>query len=103
MPKVRGTPGAKPGERRGGREKGTPNKATQERENRLAELMQAATEEIGEEAIEAMTPLEVLTFGMHLAAKMGMWFKAVDIAEMAAPFVHPKLQVVVQNNFFFEG
>jgi hypothetical protein len=28
------------------------------------------------------------------------WFQSVDIAEMAAPFVHPKLQVVVQKNFF---
>lgn len=66
--------GSKPGERRGGRTKGTPNKKTAE----------------AVEAIKAtgMTPLEYLTsVYQDITADEA---KRIDAAKAAAPYVHPK-------------
>lgn len=89
--------GAKPGERRGGRRKGTPNKKTQQQI----------------EAVKAtgMTPLEYLTSVYQsplppelaeaveknkldadvITAIAGWHAKRLDAAKAAAPYVHPKL------------
>lgn len=89
--------GAKPGERRGGRKKGVPNK------NKQAEI----------EAIKktGMTPLEYLTSVYQsplppelaeaveknkldveaIQAIAGWHAKRLDAAKAAAPYVHPKL------------
>lgn len=70
--------GSKPGERRGGRVKGTPNKKT--------------AEQI--EAVKAtgMTPLEYLTsvYQNPLAEEA----RRIDAAKAAAQYVHAKLQPV---------
>lgn len=88
--------GSKPGERRGGRQKGTPNKKT---------VMRT---EIAQEALEGgVTPLEVMLTAMRTlwgtAIKDGVLVdqKAAEtacaIAKDAAPFVHPRLSAVDAN------
>lgn len=70
--------GSKPGERRGGRKAGTPNKATAERQ--------------AEVAASGLTPLDyMLTMLRNEQASPAdrMW-----AAEKAAPYVHPKLASV---------
>jgi hypothetical protein len=86
--------GSKPGERRGGRQTGTPNVATVEREERLDDAMLAATAAIGAEAISQMQPIDVLIFAMRLFASAGSWGKAADIASDAAPYIHHRLATV---------
>lgn len=72
------TRGSKPGERRGGRQKGTPNRTNAERE--------AAIRASG------MTPLDYLmTVIRNEAEQPAMRLKA---AEIAAQYVHPKLSAV---------
>lgn len=68
--------GKKPGSpKTGGRQKGTPNKATKARETAIAE--------------SGLTPLEYMLSVMRdLAADEG---KRLDAAKAAAPYVHPKL------------
>lgn len=67
--------GSKPGERRGGRQKGIPNKKTQEKI--------AAIENSG------LTPLDFLLQVMRNPERdMDM---RVDAGKAAAPYVHPKL------------
>jgi hypothetical protein len=71
-------PGSKPGERRGGRKAGTPNKATAARE---AEIK-----------AEGLTPLDYMLEVLRNAEETPanrMW-----AAEKAAPYVHPKLASV---------
>jgi hypothetical protein len=86
--------GSKPGERRGGRQKGVPNKATQKRQ--------------AEVAASGATPLDALLKKMrhHLAlfkaesakgkkadgkALAVAMDKAAEAARDAAPYVHPRL------------
>lgn len=83
--------GAKPGERRGGRSLGTKDKTTEARDKRLADAMAAATEAVGDAAINAMSPKDVMLFVMRLAASAGWWFKAAEIAKEVAPYIHAKL------------
>jgi hypothetical protein len=70
--------GSKPGERRGGRHKGTPNRATGAREAAIA--------------ASGVTPLQFLIDQMRderldLATR-------IDAAKSAAPYVHPRLSSV---------
>lgn len=67
--------GAKPGERRGGRTKGTPNKKNQE--------MIQSVEESG------LTPLEYLLSVMRDDNQDEATRR--DAAKAAAPYIHPKL------------
>lgn len=53
--------------------------------------MKAATAAIGNDAIRAMSPKDVMIFTMQLAATQGWWFKAAEIAKEVAPYVHAKL------------
>ena len=83
--------GAKPGEKRGGKPPGTKDRATVERENKIADAMKAASEAIGDAVLESMSPKDVLLFVMRLAAKQGWWFKAAEVATQVAPYIHAKL------------
>lgn len=83
--------GAKPGERRGGRKKGTPNKATKTRK------------EIAKKALESgITPLEFMLDVMRKeipadaepAIKVAMIGMRFEAAKAAAPYVHPKLAAI---------
>jgi hypothetical protein len=66
--------GSLPGERRGGRQKGTPNKATARREL--------------ETRLTGETPLDFLLQVMRDGVlPLGV---RIDVAKAAAPFVHPK-------------
>src|SRR5690242_11071864 len=70
--------GAKPGERRGGRQKGTPNKKTA--------LVKAAF--AGTAANPEMSPLDFFLTVMREPSVTAEWrFRA---AQAAAPYVHPK-------------
>ncbi len=73
--------GAAPGERRGGREKGTPNKATAALRALAADLMTA-----GE------SPLDFLT-RVYRDERHPIDLR-VEAAGKAAPYVHPKLATV---------
>src|SRR5688572_4552325 len=76
--------GAGPGERRGGRQKGTPNKRTLLREETLARLR-----------IEGNDPVDFMLNVMrnpHVPLDMRL-----DAAVKVAPFVHPRLQAVVHT------
>lgn len=82
--------GSSPGERRGGRQKGTPNKATVEREAKLAEARDRILASITPEQIAAMSPLDIMLQAMQLEAQSGEWRVAAALAEKAAPYLHPK-------------
>lgn len=80
-----GTRGPKPGTRVGGRQKGSKNKATIEREHGHAELVAAAT-------AEGLTPLEHMLKVLRDPKADDKRRDAMAIA--AAQFVHPKLSAV---------
>lgn len=76
--------GSKPGERRGGRTKGQPN-----RKNR---------ETIAKAEALGITPLEVMLEAMMAHYRLGNLDEAALKAKEAAPYVHPKLASVEQKN-----
>ena len=71
-------PGSKPGERRGGRIAGTPNKATTKRQAEIA--------------ASGLTPLEFMLNVMRESERDVM--VRLEAAKAAAPYVHPKLASV---------
>jgi hypothetical protein len=84
--------GAKPGERRGGRRKGTPNRATA---TRLARMETAPfNQEIIEKAkADGVTPLN---FMLAVMADSTVDFRVrCDMAKAAAPYVHPRLSAMM--------
>ena len=74
--------GSKPGERRGGRKKGVPNKANAKREAEIAK--------------SGKTPLQFLIDRMR-NAKAAMT-ERIECAKAAAPYVHPRLQATEIRN-----
>lgn len=70
--------GSKPGERRGGRQKGTPNKATAAKAEAIA--------------ASGLTPLDYMLSVMR--NEQNTTDIRLDAANKAAPFVHPKLAAV---------
>lgn len=81
--------GSKPGERRGGRQKGVPNKATPAlREARNAAMRDAL--EGGE------TPLDVITKVMR--GNAGITERQFAAAVAAAPYVHARLSAAIIEN-----
>lgn len=99
--------GSAPGERRGGRKKGTPNTAT----NKRREVAEAAL-------ASGLTPLDVMLNTMRtlwdkaesgqnetqfegdrekIVTPLEMRMMAVDVAQKAAPYVHPKLANIEAN------
>ena len=67
--------GSKPGERRGGRQKGAPNKASVERQEAIA--------------ASGLTPLDYMM--SVLRDETADQMVRMDAAKAAAPYVHPKL------------
>jgi hypothetical protein len=78
--------GSAPGERRGGRAKGTPNKAKAAERIGIAEALKVAFANIGPEAIDGMTPAQMLRLSMREAAKAGFIQAACALAKDAAPY-----------------
>jgi hypothetical protein len=73
--------GAKPGERRGGRAKGTPNKRT--------------SEKVAEVEASGLTPLDFMLNLMRKESEdMSLRF---DAAKAAAPYVHARLSSIDAN------
>jgi len=72
--------GAKPGERRGGRVKGVPNKITLKREQELAE--------------GGVMPLDVMLRTMRKLWKGNKRVAACALAKDAAPYCHPRLSSI---------
>lgn len=83
--------GASPGERRGGRQKGTPNKATVEREQKLSEARERILVTLAPEQIAAMSPLDIMLQAMQIEAQSGDWRAAAALAKEAAPYLHAKM------------
>ena len=77
--------GSKPGEHRGGRQKGTPNKATLVRQMRAVAGLKAA-EESGE------LPLDVILRRMH--GDTSVTDRQFEAAVAAAPYLHPRMAVM---------
>jgi hypothetical protein len=86
--------GARPG---AGRPKGS--KTIQTKSKVAIENAAAALEASGEISAETakMKPLEVIVRAMLLAVERGQWSQAANLAEKAAPYVHPKLSSVDLN------
>jgi hypothetical protein len=81
----------KPGhERIGGRQKGTPNKATLERQQALQQALEAGQSLLPPD-IATLTPLAVLLLAMRHSWHAKAYGMAVKIAEIAAPYCHPRL------------
>jgi hypothetical protein len=94
-------PGSKPGERRGGRKAGTPNKARVNREEAAAEAERRATEGMSPDEIADLSPLAVMLLAMRTAVKDGKLSVAAAVAKEAAPYLHPKLSsetLKIQND-----
>jgi hypothetical protein len=79
------------GHKTGGRQKGTPNKATVRLAAKLAEAAERATADLSPSEIASMLPLDVMQYAMRLELQGGQWRSAASIAEKAAPYVHPKM------------
>jgi hypothetical protein len=79
--------GSKPGERRGGRQKGAKNKSTVLHEMKVKERL-------GDTLTADIMPLEVMMAAMRKAWHDGDVKEAVLHAERAAPYCHPKLQAL---------
>ena len=79
------------GHKTGGRQKGTPNKATVRLAAKLAEAAERATSSLSSSEIDSMLPLDVMQYAMRLELQGGQWRWAASIAEKAAPYVHPKM------------
>lgn len=82
--------GAAPGERRGGRKKGVPNKATVERSADLDQALAAAFEALGPEFIDSLTPAQYQDRVWREAAKATHHRAAFAMAGQAAPYFDAK-------------
>jgi hypothetical protein len=79
------------GHKTGGRQKGTPNKATVRLAAKLAEAAEQAIADLSHSEIASMLPMDVMNYAMRLELQGGRWRLAASIAEKAAPYVHPKM------------
>lgn len=86
--------GAAPGERRGGRQKGTPNKATVARQNAQAESLAQATAAvmagIDLSKFEGITGLAVMRLAMMAHLQANDLQAAAQWGEKVAPYETPK-------------
>jgi hypothetical protein len=83
--------GSKPGERRGGRAKGTPDKATAARQAAMAAAVADCFDSMTSEEIDVLTPAEVMLLAMRHAVRSRDILLAVNLAERAAPYFNRKL------------
>jgi hypothetical protein len=82
--------GSSPGERRGGRQSGSRNKVTVEREAKFQEMRDRLLSGVTPEQIAVMLPLDVMLQAMQLEAQAGDWRAAALLAKEAAPYIHAK-------------
>jgi hypothetical protein len=83
--------GASPGERRGGRKKGTPNRATAAKQAELDEALSLAFETLDPAEIDRLTPADVLIMSMRCLVKRKLIPQAITIAKEAAPYFNAKI------------
>jgi uncharacterized protein YciW len=88
-------PGSNPGEGRGGRRKGTPNKATTARKANLHQALARVFAKFGPEFIDTLTPARLQLIAMREAAKAGFVASALAIARDVAPYYDAKLAPLV--------
>ncbi len=87
--------GSKPGERRGGRTKGTANKKTREIADKAAQSGVTPLEVM----IEAMRHHYELSQDENLKGDKSENLKAAAaMAEKAAPYIHPRLSAIAHGN-----
>ena len=80
--------GAKPGERRGGRKKGTPNKKTS--------VQVAAVQATGVTPLEYMLDVmrQPIPKGASISETIAISDQRFEAAKAAAPYVHPRLAAI---------
>lgn len=83
-------PGSKPGERRGGRQKGVPNKSTRERQEAM-EAAQAAIAAVNPEAFQGDAHALLMAVYKDPAQE---WNLRIDAAKAAIKFEKPALSSV---------
>ena len=83
--------GAKPGERRGGRAKGTPNKRTAALEEATQRAAQVLAEELGEDAFPG--DAHALLMAVYKDKRVDMPLR-IEAAKAAAPYEKPRLNAV---------
>lgn len=79
------------GRKTGGRQKGTPNKATVARSAARHKAIATAVALLGDDVIDNMLPADFLNLAWRSLAKKGMIAEAVPIAKEAAPYFNAKL------------
>jgi hypothetical protein len=79
------------GRKTGGRQRGTPNKASAQLATELAEAAGRVTASLSPSEMANMTPLEVMLYAMRHELECGQVRLAASIAEKAAPYVHGKM------------
>lgn len=83
--------GASPGERRGGRAAGTPNKATEERTEIFRRVMAVAFGEFSQEFIDSLSPAQAMRVAMRIAFRNKLVPEGLQLAKDAAPYFDRKL------------
>lgn len=83
--------GSKPGERRGGRKPGVPNKRTAEREAAMKQAAEQVAVALGEAAFEGDAHAFLMTVYKNPAHDIAM---RIDAAKAAAPYEKPRLSQV---------
>ncbi len=80
--------GSRPGERRGGRKKGTPNKRTVESQQRMQEAAQVLADALGENAFEG--DAHALLMAIYKDKRLSPEIR-IEAAKAAAPYEKPRL------------
>lgn len=83
-------PGSAPGERRGGRQKGTPNKATAAKRQAVDDALAQGFALLGPVALDGLTPAQAMLHAMRVLLHAGLPGPAMAIAEKAAPYFDAK-------------
>jgi hypothetical protein len=91
--------GAAPGERRGGRQQGTPNKAAKIRHDTANQALILAFARLGPEKIDTMSPANLQLYAMRELLKLGHCQAAMALAYRVAPYFDPKLASEVHRVF----
>ena len=87
--------GAAPGERRGGRAKGTPNKATEAKRGAEAKALDEAFLLLGPSLVKGMSPARVMRYAMETLLLAGFSQAALVYAEKVAPYFDAKLAPLI--------
>lgn len=88
-------PGSAPGERRGGRVAGTPNKATAAKKADFHSALALVFANYSHEFIDGLTPARLQLIAMREATKAGFIQSALAIARDAAPYFDAKLAPLI--------